>query len=133
MELPRSRAFYIRFTAEIGDAFLKGLTITPVFRTVEEKTTSICRLRISNADRFGGGSIVEGYTDAFTGGEDDKVDNKTLLLQSAGDYVEYDFDLPDTIDSALLKIYMKDGVVSVKPEGGEYTALKARNDQGGRF
>ena len=75
----------------------------------------------------------EGYTDAFTGGEDDKVDNKTLLLQSAGDYVEYDFDLPDTIDSALLKIYMKDGVVSVKPEGGEYTALKARNDQGGRF
>lgn len=134
MELPRSRAFYIRFTAEIGDAFLKGLTITPVFRTVEEKNYVYLPVKdLSNADRFGGGSIVEGYTDAFTGGEDDKVDNKTLLLQSAGDYVEYDFDLPDTIDSALLKIYMKDGVVSVKPEGGEYTALKARNDQGGRF
>ena len=54
---------------------------------------------------------------------------RPLLLQQPGDFVEYDLDLADDVDSALLKLYITSGLVEVKPEGGEFTALTAKKRQ----
>lgn len=131
----KNKSFHIRFTAREGDSFLKSLTIVPTEKAKEAEEDYIYMdiSDLNGVKGFGGSTIVENYTDSFTGGTDDKVDNKTLLLQSAGDYVEYGFNLTDSCSKAILKVYMKDAVISVKPEGGQYVTLKARNEEGGRF
>lgn len=137
MELPAGNVFYIRFTAAAGDGFLKTLTVTPENKNVPEKPVEeaddiyLPIKDLSNAARYGGDSIAEGFNDQHIDGG--KAVNPSLLLQSAGDYVEYDFNLPDDVNRATLKLYLKDGVVSVKPAGGAYKNLTARNDQGGHF
>lgn len=137
LALNSARSFFIRFTSEVGESFLKELTILPAEPepdAIEETDYVYVPIRdLSNAYDFAGSGIFENFVDTYTGGEESKVNNKTLLLQKPGDYVEYKFNLTDGQDSALLKIYMTDAVVSVKPEGGEYVTLTARNEQGGRF
>ncbi len=132
--LPENKVFYLRFTAQGGDAFLKNLSLKPEKpeKPVEEADDIYLSIKdLSNAARYGGDSIAEGYNDQHIDGG--KAVNPSLLLQSAGDYVEYDFNLPDDVNRATLKLYLKDGVVSVKPAGGAYKNLTARNDQGGHF
>lgn len=128
------RTFSIRFTAEKGESFLRKLTITPVEKLVETEQNYVYLPihDLSNASGFGGNSIAQDFIDTFTGGNDTVV-NKTLLLQHDGDYVEYDFNLTDEVKNATLKVYMKDAVVSVKPEGGSYKTLTASNEEGGNF
>ena len=87
---------------------------------------------LSNASRHNGERIVADFLDTYEGGSEQTV-NPTLLLQDAGEYVEYDIDLNDSISKAILKVNMKDGVVSVKATGGKYVTLKAINDTGKNF
>lgn len=87
---------------------------------------------LSNASRYDGKRIMTEFLDTYEGGNDSTV-NPTLLLQDAGEYVEYDLDLVNGIKQARLKVNMKDGIVSVKAAGGTYVRLKAVNDAGSSF
>lgn len=129
LEFNEGRSFYVRFSALMGDSFLQSLTITPAEpeEEVEADYVYVPIRDLSNTASYAGSGIVENFVDTYSGGESDQVDNKTLLLEDAGDYVEYNFNLSDTVTSAKLKVYMTDAVVSVKPEGGRYITLAAEN------
>lgn len=86
---------------------------------------------LSNAAAYEGDGVVAPFNDTFSGGTE--ATNPTVLLQQSGDFVEYTVNLDDSVESALLKIYQMDGIVSVKAKGGEYVTLTARNHQGGGF
>lgn len=135
LKLNADKSFYLRFTATEGESFLKTLTIAPAQKelAVEQDYVYLRIQDVRGARSFGGNTIVENFTDTFSGGDPEKIDNKTLLLEHSGDYVEYDFNLTDQRREALLKVYMKDAVVSVKPDGGDYTVLTAVNEEGGSF
>ena len=123
----RNTEFYVRFTADSGDGFLRGLTLTPVIiPSVDAGTELYLPLNsLSAASEYGGTGLFENFNDTYTDGSD--IDNKTLLLQSEGDYVAYYLDMDDRISRAQLKLYITGGKVEVKPEGGSYTTLTAKN------
>ena len=86
---------------------------------------------LSNAAASGGDGLVGGFNDTFSGGTE--ATNPTVLLQRSGDFVEYNVNLADSVDKAVMKIYLLDGIVSVKAKNGEFVTLTARNHQGGGF
>ncbi len=125
-----AKDFFLRFTASSGDAFLSGITLTPTYEVIEEKEYIYLDISdLTSANRYGG-APVENFLDTFLDGNSSTLVNPTLLLQTVSDYVEYDVNLPDGLTSAILKIYMKHGVVSVRPKGGEFITLTAKNGSG---
>ncbi len=64
-----------------------------------------------------GGNITENFLDSYSGGDDALVNNKTLLLGTRAHMLNTALTPDDAITSAQLKLYIKDAVVSVKPEG----------------
>ncbi len=135
LALNENRTFYLAFTAATGDSFLHELTLTPAEPEVQVEADYVYVpiYDLTGTSGYGGAGIYGNFEDTFTGGEDGKTGNKTLLLQQAGDYVDYDFNLTDSRTAARLKVYMTDAVVSVKPYGGEFQTLTAVNEAGDRF
>lgn len=130
--LPANRAFYVRFTAAAGDAFLQSVTLSPVTAAYTDAGTELYLPlnSLSAANQYGGTGLLENFTDSYTGGDDNTVNNKTLLLQTAGDFVEYRLDMDDAVTAAQLKLYITGGKVEVKPAGGEFITLTAKNGSG---
>jgi len=105
VDLPEGNIFYLRFTARDGETFLKTLSLIPSYASIDAGRDLYLPLNsLASATRYGGDGIAENYNDAFDGGDANRVDNKTLLLQQPGDFVEYDLDLADDVDIALIKL-----------------------------
>ena len=130
ISLPANKAFYVRFSAEAGETFLRNLELSPKFTNKVGAQFYMPLNSLSAANEYGGTGLFENFNDSFTGGDDNTVNNKTLLLQAAGDYISYNMDMDDGVTSAQLKLYITGGKVEVQPEGGEFVTLTAKNGGG---
>lgn len=128
ISLPADKAFYLRFTAEAAESFLYGLMLTPELSMDAGFHLYLPLNSLSAASEYGGTGLYENFNDTYSDGQD--VENKTLLLQAAGDYVAYNLDMDDAVTNAQLKLYTTGGKVEVKPLGGSYTTLTAKNGSG---
>ncbi len=118
---------YIRFTVPEGEGFLQNVTVTPIDPNYTEIGTGIYMPMndLNGAANFGG-NIAQNFNDTYQGGNETAV-NPSLLLQQTGDFVEYNFDMDDSLTAATMKLGITAGKVEVKPEGGEFVTLTASN------
>ncbi len=121
---------YLRFTASAGAAFLTGVTLSPVIPGYTDIGTGVFlpQHNLTGAHACGGSGILGDFNDQDIGGS--AAYNTVLLLQNAGDFVEYNFDMDDSLTNAMLKISITGGKVEVKPDGGEFSTLTPANGSG---